>query len=262
VTNVQQIIIPGLARYAQRQRQYCVKAGYLKDEPDEGDYDDDDPHQVLAGSAVRYNTAFELKGSIFAFEPGAFAACLASGRTVDLRLDHDESVCIADTGRGLEFFESKSDLLFRFDMDRMASPEPICKMVDSRERACASVGFQIVSERNEICAGHTVRIIEAANLVELSLVREGAISRAFAFMTDSVSCPSIRAMDKTDTYAIASAVHRIKRAATKIAETLNLSARLDRLERDAYPSRSRQTFSSVVPILSADERCALATRAH
>jgi hypothetical protein len=112
-------------------------------------------------------------------------------------------------------------LLFRLDLRRAKNGSVLSRMVETGGRACASIAYQVVSERNEVYAGRDVRVIEDADLLEISLCRKGAITRAFSFITNDVLNPTIRGMERTSMFAVSSAAHRIQYSVGRIQDAIS-----------------------------------------
>jgi HK97 family phage prohead protease len=189
----------------------------------------------LAGLGTKYNAPHIYKGRIEYLASGVFAKSLASGRRINIQLDHNADTVIASTANGLELEEAGDlGLLFRLDLRRAKNGSILSRMVETGGRACASVAYQVVSERNVVYAGRDVRVIEDADLLEISLCRKGAITRAFSFITNDALNPTIRGMERTSMFAVSSAAHRIQYSLGRTQEAMsNLSGRVDRLCHEA-----------------------------
>jgi HK97 family phage prohead protease len=159
-----------------------------------------------------------------------FAKSLASGKRIDLQLNHDAATVAASTANGLELEESEIGLLFRIDLRHVKNAAILSRMVDAGSHACASVAYSVVSDRTEKFGGHPVRIITEAALKEVSLVPRGAIKQAFVFLSDTVNTPTIIGMERSAVFALDRAAHNVRRATNTIRDnTTQLSARIGRL---------------------------------
>jgi HK97 family phage prohead protease len=143
------------------------------------------------------------------FARGCFTNALASGRCIRLQDDHDPMKVLATTDRGLELLDSDDGLLFRIEMSNLKNGKTIAKLVEDGSRSCVSAGGEIVASRNVKYGNHTVRVLDEVHLNEISLVQEGAVARAFAFVSNDALTPSIRDMHDSTIFALASAVHRV-----------------------------------------------------
>ena len=87
--------------HERRQRRTRARYGFRVEE-------DDEPkrNQVLCGLGTAYLRPHIHRGRIEMFAPGVFAASLASGRRVNLQLDHNGGMVVATTASGLELDET------------------------------------------------------------------------------------------------------------------------------------------------------------
>jgi HK97 family phage prohead protease len=161
---------------------------------------------------------------------GCFADSIASGRVVNLQMDHEGDMVIASTNTGLELEDSDLGLLFRLPMHRSKNAAIVARMIDVGNRACASVCYQVVDERTEEIGGHQVRIVAKANLREISLVKRGAIEQAFVFLSDDLNNPTVRGLDRSTIFALDRLTHNVKRATrTQVEKSTDLVDRINRL---------------------------------
>jgi phage head maturation protease len=123
----EQIIIPGLDAHTRRQHRMQVKYGYRAPE----DEDEQKRNPVVAGLATAYLAPHIYKGQIEMFAHNVFAPSLASGRRVNLQLDHDGGMVVASTANGLELDETQTGLFFRLDLRRTKAVDIITSMVDT-----------------------------------------------------------------------------------------------------------------------------------
>jgi HK97 family phage prohead protease len=164
------------------------------------------------------------------FAPDVFAPSLASRKSVNLQLDHDDGTVVASTTSGLELKETDLGLVFRLDLRRAKNASAIHSIVDGGNRACTSVAYRVEKEHHETYAGHKVRVITQAALQEISLCRRGVVEQAFCFISDSVCNPSIEDLHTTPMFALCRAQHNVRKATKAILEnTAQLAARIDRL---------------------------------
>ena len=235
------IIIPGLDVWERRQARAYQKFGYAPKE------EHDEPQAVIAGLATKYYSPHIYQNRIEMFEPGVFAKSLASKKSINLQLDHNASTVAASTASGLELEETELGLLFRLPLNRVRNGSILARMVETGGRACASVGYRVVAEREETYGGHAVRVITGADLSEVSLCAQGAVGRAFAYLTDAVRTPTIKGMENTILFSLESATHRVKHALGGTTGTLDqLNARLR--QEAGMPSYSSESSNEVQDI--------------
>jgi HK97 family phage prohead protease len=208
-----------------RQRRARARYGFVQ----EGDKDEQ-RQQVLCGLGTQYCAPHIHAGKIQMLARGCFTASIESGRVVNLQMDHEGNMVIADTRTGLELEDTDLGLLFRLPMHRARNAAIVARVVDVGNRACASVCYQVEDERTETIGGHPVRVIAKADLREISLVKRGAVEQAFAFLSDSVNNPTVRGMDRSTIFALDRLTHNVKRATrAQVENSADLVDRVNRL---------------------------------
>jgi HK97 family phage prohead protease len=207
------IIIPGMDHLARMERRayhgLASDSSSPRSRTDHKAPRSDEPHPVLAGLGARYNSPLILNREICMFAPGAFTSSLASGRCIRLQDNHNPMKVLATTDRGLELLDSDDGLLFWIKIRDVKNGATVARWIEDGSRSCVSVGGEIVASRNVKYGDHSVKVISDVRLSELSLVQEGAVERAFAFLTNDSLTPSIQGMRDSTIFALASAVHRV-----------------------------------------------------
>jgi HK97 family phage prohead protease len=223
--------------HERRQRRTRARYGFRVEE-------DDEPkrNQVLCGLGTAYLRPHIHRGRIEMFAPGVFAASLASGRRVNLQLDHNGGMVVATTASGLELDETDLGLFFRLDLCRTKAADVITSMVDVGNRACASVAYQVENDHTEKFGGHDVRVITRPCLDEVSLVKRGAVEGAFAFLSDDKNNPTVQGMERSTVFALDRAHHNIRRTTkAQLDYVEQLTARVDALCAEAGIATTRET---------------------
>ena len=137
---------------------------------------------AIRGIACRYNVPFQYEGKLTAFVAGCFTDSLNSGRTVDLRLEHDEQIVLANAG--IRFVDTADFLAFEYEPQHDQSGAVITGLVASGSRTDVSVGARLAKTTTRNMQGHGVRLVTSANLVEISLCESGAVPTAHARVVD------------------------------------------------------------------------------
>lgn len=133
---------------------------------------------ALQGYACLYDTAAYAGGEFVVFKIPCFSSMMFDFDNVKLLIDHDPKQVVATTGLS---FETTSDgLAFRITIDEGSPSAAIIRdcLADS-ERACVSVGCEILQSETKKVAGVDVRYITRASLKEISLVKLGAVPETF-----------------------------------------------------------------------------------
>jgi HK97 family phage prohead protease len=118
-------------------------------------------------------------GAIEVFAKGCFSR-LVGGSPIRLLISHDPGRIVTDTTDGLDLFTDDDGLAFRCDLPPGRLADEAWGMVEADGITGMSVGYSIKSEETVRIHGESVRIINDAVLTEISVVREGAVSQAFA----------------------------------------------------------------------------------
>ena len=109
--------------------------------------------------------------------PGAFSA--AQKRRAEFWIAHDPSRVVGSTDNGLGLHSDERGLAFRFRFPNTALGNEAKRLVADKEYMGMSVGCAFQYRTETIC-DESVHIIHTAYLEEISLVKAGAIEKAFA----------------------------------------------------------------------------------
>jgi HK97 family phage prohead protease len=101
-------------------------------------------------------------------------------------VDYDESRLIATAADRLELLGDDKGLAFRLRL--RPGDNDLIRLVKSGERDGMSVGYRIEADEWKTIAGERVRIITYGSLIEISLVKRGAVRQAFASVVDVSQC--------------------------------------------------------------------------
>jgi HK97 family phage prohead protease len=104
-------------------------------------------------------------------------------------VDYDESRLIATAADRLELLGDEKGLAFRLRL--RPGDNDLIRLVKSGERDGMSVGYRIEADEWKTIAGERVRIITYGSLIEISLVKRGAVRQAFASVADVSQCGTL-----------------------------------------------------------------------
>src|SRR4051794_35932470 len=141
---------------------------------------------VIEGYACIYNKAHINggNGKIEAFVPGCFEDSLRSTQPIEFQLQHDNANVVGSTRDHLTLVDRPEGLAFRMRLPKTMIGYVAGRMVDNNQKGDMSVGYRVLQDAYHDIAGHRVRLITAANLLEISLVKRGAEAHAFAYLAD------------------------------------------------------------------------------
>lgn len=134
------------------------------------------PAPALIGYAVVFNRAFHHKGEWRIWQPGAFATSLRTGRPVDFYAEHDRAGgAFAGTEDGtLRIWEDAIGLAVEVRPGGSRSFADLAAKVEGGEVNELSVGSRFIHAPMMNLGGHEVRMIERAELIEVSACVAGA----------------------------------------------------------------------------------------
>jgi HK97 family phage prohead protease len=136
---------------------------------------------VLQGDELRgvgcvYGVVHSGKGGRKeAFVPGCFARSLASNQAIRLLLEHDESKLLATRADSLKVMSDDQSLSISCQIPDTAAGRQLKEAVNDDGLVECSVGYLIEEKFDRTIAGETVTFITDARLLEISLVRKGAV---------------------------------------------------------------------------------------
>lgn len=145
---------------------------------------------IVRRYATRYHKVHSYKGRFETFEPGVFANSLLRADTVRLLDMHDESKLLAATnGGGMTIGSDDVGLSFVAEIADSELGQSVYQSIKSGLKLGVSVGYSETEHRELKLAGETVRVITAATLSEISIVKTGAVERAYVEIADSFELP-------------------------------------------------------------------------
>jgi HK97 family phage prohead protease len=149
--------------------------------------------RTVSGLATRYLKPFIKDGRFYAFMPGCFAKSLCDGRTLRLIYNHDETRLVACSGGGgMSVKDTADGLAFQAKLQRNPDGDLILDQLDESGSMGCSLGFKITrSEDIPVDGGEKVTVIYEADLSELTICREGAVSSAFCLPIDSLKSSAL-----------------------------------------------------------------------
>ncbi|RCW80927.1 HK97 family phage prohead protease [Phyllobacterium bourgognense] len=137
--------------------------------------------EALQGYVVRYNKPHVFKGAVDVFVKGSFDASLASRKRIEFWIDHKSGTEMASTDDDLELMSDETGLAFRLKNP----PTPLIAEVRSRRITAMSAGSRTLRQEYKEVGGERVRFILEADLVEISMVKAGAVKQAFIDVVDT-----------------------------------------------------------------------------
>jgi HK97 family phage prohead protease len=194
---------------------------------------------AVRGFACTYNTVFTHKGVLTALLPGCFAACLASRSHVDMQLEHNDNTVFGSTDTGLAFTDCQEGLAFEFPVPKSQAGAILLSMVASGDRPDVSVSADIIESTTREFQGHDVRLVSKANLLEISVCRDGAIGKSHARIVDLAEAPSLQ--EELASGLVAFMGRQNELATQAKATRASLERKLDAIERDTAPTRRAYT---------------------
>lgn len=172
------------------------------------------------------------------FVPGCFARSLASQQAIRLLLDHDESKLIATRADALRLESDDVRLTMRCQVPANSAGMAMKAAVKDGGRLECSVGYNVVESYDRLIEGESVKFITDARLLEISLVRNGAVPGTSASIRSPSDDSLIKALDQlSDVLDARSRAFRLLLDSLEIRST---SPRSDRLGPGAHALRARR----------------------
>jgi HK97 family phage prohead protease len=169
---------------------------------------DEEPRLCIEGLAILFETPILNKyGETIIFEPTAFDKYFESDARPPFWQGHDAATAF---GSNTELCILNEGVAFRLPLTNPTYAAKIREMVESGERACISIGFTEMKTRNEEIFGHPVKMIEQADLREISLVPRGACKQGFARVIDANHEPPLNESVNSEMFGIEYGLHNIK----------------------------------------------------
>lgn len=139
--------------------------------------------EALQGYVVRFNKPHLFKGGVDVFVKGCFDASLASRKRIGFWIDHKSGTELASTDDDLELLADETGLAFRLN-NPLA---PFVQEVRGRRITAMSAASRTLRHEYKQMDGARVRFILEADLVEVSMVKAGAVKQAFIEVVDTTS---------------------------------------------------------------------------
>jgi hypothetical protein len=193
-------------------------------------------NRALDGQALKFNVPIPYNDTLIMFEPDAFGDI--DQHTVAFCIDHLSSSEVATTNNGLLLIVDEDAIQFRLDLEQAKNGYVIAHMCEIGNREATSIGFEILDERTRTIAGHSVRVISRARLVEVSLCKNGAAGvDAFAYLVDTTATPRPVAGVRSKKFQAYNAMYKVSSKLRQMKATntavLALQERIESL--DAEP---------------------------
>jgi len=144
--------------------------------------------------------------------PGCFATTLLKQQVVRFLVDHDEGQLVATTEDGLKLYSDEIGLAFTLSVPDTDAGYSAYSAVKSGDLPCMSVGYESLETERKVIDGDDVYFVRTARLNEISLVKRGAVSQAYAKIIDRPDLDLVRAASSraADTNAIDSQLDALK----------------------------------------------------
>jgi phage head maturation protease len=165
-------------------------------------------NRALDGQFVKFNVPISYNDTLIMFPPDAFGDI--GQYTVGFRVDHEASSEVATTSNGLSLIVDDDSIQFRLDLEQATNGYLIAHLCEIGNREGMSIGFEFLEERTKIIAGHSVRVISRARLIEGSIVKNGAAGvNAFAYLVDTTVTPKPVAGTRTKKFQTYNAMYKV-----------------------------------------------------
>lgn len=140
---------------------------------------------IIEGYATRWNKAHQhpTRGGYEVFAKRCFTQTVG-GSPVQLLIAHDGEKRLASIDDGLLLFSTDDGLAFRAELPSGPFVDEALAMIAKTGRGAMSVGYHVQASHERLIEGVKVKVIERAELVEISLVPRGAVDDAFAVLSD------------------------------------------------------------------------------
>ncbi|WP_165219541.1 HK97 family phage prohead protease [Affinirhizobium pseudoryzae] len=174
---------------------------------------------AIEGFACLTETVFEHGDRLVFFRAGAFTGTVHAPTTKRLLFDHADARSYGSTASGLEFANTTRGLAFRMPL----AGDDGCAVYDavtSGERACVSVGVRYSDFETQTIAGYKVDVINSADLIEISLCRQGAVPETFAALVDIADEPPLWEAARSPAFATRKVVANVDARVRRITEAL------------------------------------------
>jgi HK97 family phage prohead protease len=171
----QPIIVPGVASAQRAAARY-----YATDKQGREPV----PRWAITGYATVFNSPHQHRGRIDVFTADAFNVSLAIDAPFAALIQHSYKNPIAATGVNLELLPDDHGLAFRIEIKGSDKASIAARMVETGQRVGMSVGYVVKASENKTADGVPYRLITRAQLLEISIVEEGAVPQAYAALVD------------------------------------------------------------------------------
>jgi HK97 family phage prohead protease len=174
-----------------------------KDTVDDSRYE---PRLAIEGLAILFETPILNKhGETIIFEPKAFDRYFESGARPPFWQGHDATKAF---GSNTELCILDEGVAFRLPLTNTYDAK-IRKMVESGHDGI-SIGFTAMKTRDDVLFNHPVRVIEEAEIREISILPRGACKKAFARVIDANREPPLHESVNSDMFGIEYDLHEAK----------------------------------------------------
>lgn len=174
----------------------------------------------IEGFACLTETAFQHDGRLVFFKAGAFTHSVHAPSNKLLLFDHADARSYGSTAAGLEFANTTRGLAFRMPLDGVDG-STVYEAVTSGDRACVSVGCRYSDYETQIIAGRKVDVINSADLIEISLCRQGAVPETFATLVDLADEPPLWEAARSPAFAARKVAANVDARVRRITDALN-----------------------------------------
>lgn len=140
---------------------------------------------IIEGFATLWHRvhAHPTRGGLEVFARHAFTSTVG-GAPVQLLIDHNGAKRLAGVDSGLHLFTTDDGLAFRAELLPGPFVDEALAMIARTGQAGMSVGYREEVSHERLIEGVKVKVIERAELREISLVTRGAVDQAFAVLSE------------------------------------------------------------------------------
>jgi HK97 family phage prohead protease len=168
---------------------------------------DNPPRLCIEGLGITFDTPILNKyGEAIIFGPNSFDEYFKSSTRPPFWQSHDATTAF---GANTELCILNEGVAFRLDLTNVTNAAKIEELVMSGHDGI-SIGFTELKTRNEVLFGHPVKMIDEAEIREISLVPRGACKQAFCRLIDANNEPPLHESVNSDMFGIEYGLHNIK----------------------------------------------------
>jgi HK97 family phage prohead protease len=168
---------------------------------------DKPPRLCIEGLGITFDTPILNKyGETIIFGPNSFDEYFKSSTRPPFWQSHDAATAF---GANTELCLLSEGVAFRLDLTNVTNAAKIEELVMSGHDGI-SIGFTELKTRNEVLFGHPVKMIDEAEIREISLVPRGACKQAFCRLIDANKEPPLHESVNSTMFGIEYDLHNIK----------------------------------------------------